>query len=29
MSDFWLKLRLKKRWGFAIYRTDYSSEANW
>lgn len=28
VSGFCLKLCLKKRWGFAIYRTDYSSGAN-
>ncbi|KAI4846818.1 hypothetical protein E4T44_04853 [Aureobasidium sp. EXF-8845] len=29
MNGFWLKLRLKKRWGFVIYRIDYSSGADW
>ncbi|KAG9993071.1 hypothetical protein KCU78_g19080, partial [Aureobasidium melanogenum] len=28
-SLFFLDVRLNKRWGFVIYRTDYSSEEDW
>ncbi|KAG9743028.1 hypothetical protein KCU73_g8514, partial [Aureobasidium melanogenum] len=29
MSAFHSELRIKQRWGFVIYRTDYSSEEDW
>jgi hypothetical protein len=29
MSAFYLELTNKQRWGFVIYRIDYSSEENW
>lgn len=28
-SKFMSLLRIKKRWGFVIFRTDYSSDAGW
>jgi hypothetical protein len=29
MSFIYTQLRYRERWGFVIYRTDYTSEANW
>jgi hypothetical protein len=29
MSAFYSELINKQRWGFVIYRTDYSSEEDW
>ncbi|KAH0373851.1 hypothetical protein KCU65_g337, partial [Aureobasidium melanogenum] len=29
MSAFYLELRNTQRWGFVVYRTDYSSEEDW
>lgn len=29
MSAFYSELRIKQRWGFVVYRTDYSSEELW